>query len=178
MVVMSDPSVRDGMKLDWRGRDVPEADWPPVVKRHLQSSSTVQTTLQGVLDSNEDSDEEPSTVGEAVSDLTNGYPYRYACVRGRNESLSQLVIEFDYEYVASKPAKETTFDVDSLPNALPAMEWGLLWTLAYDLGLHGCQILSGAPHSLRRLKYDSDDYQIVTLSSKPLDRIDPTTGKL
>jgi membrane protein implicated in regulation of membrane protease activity len=171
------PSFGGGMKFDGRGRHGISA---PVANRHLQSSSEVQATLHGAFDSNEDdSDEEPSTVGEAVSGLTDGYPYRYDCVRGMNESLTQLVIEFDYEYVATNPAMETSFDVDSLPIALPAMEWGLLWTLAYDLGLHGCQILNDSPHSRRRLLEDgSVDYRIVTLSSRPLDRIDPTTSKL
>lgn len=148
--------------------------------RQAQSLGTVQATLQGVYDSNEDNEEDPSTVGEAVSELTDGYPVRYDCIRGVNESLSQLVVEFDYEYVVSTDSvlvTPTTSDVDSMPKSLPAMEWGLLWTVAYDLGLHGCKMLSDRPESLRRLDA-TDDELIVSLSSRPLDTLDPTTSKL
>jgi hypothetical protein len=132
-----------------------------------------------VFDSNDGYDDDPTTVGEAVSVLTDGYPWRYDCSRGISEPLSQVVVEFDYEYAASTDSASATgaiFDIDSLPIALPSMEWGLLWTVASDLGLHGCTVLNNWAES-RESGNLSFGYTVVSLLSRPLDTLDPTTSK-
>jgi hypothetical protein len=131
-----------------------------------------------VYDSNEGNDDDPTTVDEAVSVLTDGYPLGYDCSRGISEPLSQVVVEFDYEYAASTESASATdaiFDIDSLPIALPSMEWGLLWTVASDLGLHGCKVLNSRA-GLQGSGNRSFGYNVVSLLSRPLDTIDPTTS--
>lgn len=148
----------------------------PREARQALSTEAVQVTLLDYFATNEDSD--PSTVGEAVSELTDGYPFHYDCSRGVTEPLSQLAVEFDYEYVASTETvsqQDAFYDSDTLPSALSAMEWGLLWIVAYDLGLHGCQLMKQTPESRRQL--ETSDTLIVSLSSRPVDTLDPTVSK-
>jgi hypothetical protein len=151
--------------------------------RFSKSRNIIQATAPpGVAyDSNEDGndDDDPSTVGDAVSVLTDGYPLRYDCTRGVSEPLSQVVVEFDYEYAASTDSASATdaiFDIDSLPVALPSMEWGLLWTVASDLGLHGCKVLNRRSE-LRESGSPSFGFDVLSLLSRPLDTLDPTTSK-
>jgi len=144
-------------------------------------------------------------IADAEEKLVDGYLDVYSCIRVAGDvQLETVLVEYDYEYVAVEVGGgansnkgwmvEQNPGIERLPPTLPAMEWGLLWTVSHSMGLHGCHFtVQNIPPSPGWQTTTNDHWNgtrrslqlegiqslsvAVSLSSLPTDQYDPTVCK-
>jgi len=125
-------------------------------------------------------DEDQDTQGPTDSNGGSaGFPLEYSCRRQvTGIPTSTLFVIYDYEYVADSATEDfAASDTSTTPTTLPAVEWGTLWRVADQMGLHECSFTKQQiPTNNRKLAVDENSTNIVTLSSAPVDNFDPLVG--
>lgn len=114
-----------------------------------------------------------TTQDDEQEDAVNMYDVEYGsnCEKLYTDSdLLTTRVRFDYEMVLSTQVSPPQ-GVSTLEYWTPALEWGLLWSVADELGVHGCQFKDDP-----KIQQQISPQVVVSLSSYRADKVDGNVG--
>jgi hypothetical protein len=123
-----------------------------------------------------------------MTDFIDGYPSSYNCDANVTYDtyapiprvpaiVNSLTVEYDYEILVDNSTYQSTQGF--LEQDLPGLEWGLLWTVSYGMGLVDCQLERLDPSTYRQ---DGRGLQtvrgtfVIGASSLPKDSVDSSVA--